>query len=349
MKSLSWNDSGPLQDGWRWIRPLFDDELITDVHIKGEGCYVRRRGVIEDTDISVSQSFIQWLLETYGQDASFGFDDVRIRMHILGSINGYDMAVRVLPRRIPPLEQLGLPPVFSELIQLKRGLVLVTGAVGSGKTTTLGSLIQAINEVRPVNIITIEDPVELIYTPIKARFSQREIGGGVSTYPQAIRDALREDPDVVLVGETRDPEALEAVMTLAETGKLVFTTLHSIDVAQTFHRILDSFPAHKQPIIRAQCSMVIQAVVSQVLVPTINGDRAVAQEFAFLNEAIRNIIRSREDKLHLLYPEIESMEKQGDTHFRTFTGSFKRLVSKGQITLETARQFATRPRDFPGG
>jgi twitching motility protein PilT len=240
------------------------------------------------------------------------------------------------------IEELNLPPVCDRLTQLPRGLVLVTGPTGSGKSTTLAAMIDRINERDARHIITIEDPIEFIYTNRKSIIEQREVGIDTRSFSEALRRALRQDPDVILVGEMRDLDTMSAAITAAETGHLVFATLHTPDAPQTIDRIVDSFPAHQQQQIRLQLSMVIEAIIAQVLIPTSSGDtRLAACEVMLGTPAIRNLIR--EQKAHQIPNIIATGAQMG---MRTLDQALADLVRQRAITRESAFAFARIPEEL---
>jgi len=244
--------------------------------------------------------------EEYNElDLSFGIKGLsRFRGNLFiqrGSVAG---AFRVIPYKILSFEELGLPPVVRDLATRPRGLILVTGPTGSGKTTTLASIIDKINMDRHDHIITIEDPIEYLHANKGCVVNQREVGADTQNFKNALKYVLRQDPDVVLIGEMRDLETIESAMTLAETGHLVFATLHTNSCAQTINRVIDVFPPHQQAQIRAQLSFVLEGVLSQILIPkAVGSGRALALEVMVPNPAIRNLIR--EDKVHQIYSQMQ--------------------------------------------
>ncbi len=252
-----------------------------------------------------------------------------------GSVAG---SFRLIPRQIRKLEELGLPPSVSAIPTLKQGLILVTGPTGHGKTTTLAAFVDSINQSRNAHIITIEDPIEYIFTPSKSVISQRELNSDTKTWYNALKAVLREDPDIVLIGEMRDLETIAAAITIAETGHLVFATLHTNSAAQTIDRMIDVFPAIQQPQIRIQLAAVLEAVISQRLIPTISPGRALASELLFGTPALRNLIR--EDKTHLIDNLIQT---SGEAGMRTIEASLAILIREGKISTEVGLNYALRP------
>ncbi|ADQ45712.1 twitching motility protein [Caldicellulosiruptor kronotskyensis 2002] len=279
------------------------------------------------------------ILEQKGEiDFSYGIKGVsRFRVNVYKQRGSYSIAFRIIPVNIPPFETLGLPPVLKEFTKLNKGLVLVTGPTGSGKSTTLASLIDIINKERDVHIITLEDPIEYLHRHNKSIINQREIGSDTLSFADALRAALREDPDVILVGEMRDLETIAIALTAAETGHLVFSTLHTIGAAKTIDRIIDVFPPHQQQQIRIQLSTVLQGVVSQQLLTRRDGKgRVVATEVMIVNPAIRNLIR--EAKTYQIQSIIQTHQRQG---MITMEQSLIDLYKRGFITREDAFNYAT--------
>jgi twitching motility protein PilT len=275
--------------------------------------------------------------ETWELDLAFGLRGVgRFRCNVFNQKGAVGAVYRLIPEKIRPLEELGLPPVLSELADRPRGLVLVTGPTGSGKSTTLAAMIDRINQAKPAHILTIEDPIEYLHQHKKCLVNQRELHADTQSFTMALRAALREDPDVVLVGEMRDLETMEAALKLAETGHLTMATLHTNSAAQTITRIVDAFPAHQQAQIRTQLSLVLEGIVCQALLPKAGGrGRVAALEILVANPAIRNLIR--EDKIHQIYGTMQTgQEKYG---MQTMNQSLARLVQRRVITRDAA--FAT--------
>ena len=267
-------------------------------------------------------------------DLSFGLKDVsRFRANIFvqrGTIAG---AFRAIPYEVKPFSELGLPPVVQELMRKPSGLILVTGPTGSGKSTTLASMIDQINEERHEHIITIEDPIEFIHSHKNCIVNQREVKADTEDFSKALRYILRQDPDVVLVGELRDLETVASSLTVAETGHLTLATLHTNSCAQTINRIIDIFPSHQQPQIRSQLSFVLQAVISQQLLPHRSGSgRVLALELMVPNAAIRNLIR--EDKIHQIYSQMQV--GQSKFSMQTMNQSLADLYQTGKIAIDTA-------------
>ena len=273
-------------------------------------------------DILTSEQ-IEKFERTKELDFSYGVSGLgRYRFNIYKQRGSVGAAMRVIPSAIPSLESLKLPPILAELTRRHSGLILVTGPTGSGKSTTIASMIDIINIERPVHIMTIEDPIEYLHQHKSGMINQRELGTDTDSYNNALRAVLREDPDVVLVGEMRDLETIAAAVTLAETGHLVFATLHTRNAPSTIDRIVDVFPAHQQEQIRIQLSTSLEAVVSQQLLPRIGGGRVSAIEIMVVTSALRNLIR--EGKTHQMYSVIETGAQHGmQTMDKTLAGLFK--------------------------
>ncbi|WP_437301486.1 type IV pilus twitching motility protein PilT [Sorangium sp. So ce448] len=267
-------------------------------------------------------------------DLSFGMKGLaRFRANIYMQRGAVAAAFRQIPFRIMNFDELGLPPVVLDITAKPRGLVLVTGPTGSGKTTTLASIIDKINSEQRLHILTIEDPIEYLHPHKLSLVNQREIGSDTASFKDALRYALRQDPDVVLVGEMRDLETVESALTIAETGHLVFATLHTNSAISTINRIIDVFPPHQQSQVRQQLSFTLVAVMTQLLLPRANGPgRVMAMEVMIPNAAIRNLIR--EDKLHQIYSQMQV--GQAGSGMQTMAQSLVSLYQRRMITLEEA-------------
>ena len=284
----------------------------------------------------------QILLKDKEFDFSFAFGTLgRFRVNAFHERGNLAAALRLIPNEIKSAAELGMPPIISTFAEFPRGLVLVTGPTGSGKSTTLASLIDKINTEKSHHIITIEDPIEFTHKSKKSVVVQREVHYDTYSFSAALRSSLRQDPDVVLIGEMRDLETISAAITIAETGHLVFATLHTNSAAQSIDRMIDVFPPHQQPQIRAQLSNILQAIVSQRLVPSIGGGRVVAAEVLIANPAVRNIIR--EGKSHQLDAVIQTSAEQG---MQTMDRTLANLVQSGTITYDSAREFAVDLTEF---
>lgn len=274
-------------------------------------------------------------------DFSFAFgDNARYRVNAYYQKGVVAGSFRVILSNIPPIDDLGLPRICHEFAQLKQGFVLVTGPTGQGKSTTIASILEEINKSREVHIVTIEDPIEYVYSPAKAMISQREVHNDTHSWEVALRSVLREDPDVVLIGEMRDFETIAAALTIAETGHLVLATLHTNSAAQTIDRIVDVFPENQQPQVRMQLSSNLEAVLSQRLVPRISGGRAVATEIMVGTPAVRTSVR--DGRTHMIDNIIQTSAEYG---MKTLEANLADMVSKGVITMETAQAYATRPEE----
>jgi len=267
-------------------------------------------------------------------DFSFGIKNLaRFRANVFQQRGSVAAVYRTIPFEIKGFKELGLPPVIAQICDKPRGLVLVTGPTGSGKSTTLAAMLDKVNKERHEHIITIEDPIEYLHSHQNCLVNQREIHSDTHSFTNALRSALREDPDVVLIGEMRDLETIESALRIAETGHLTFATLHTNSAAQTINRIVDVFPAHQQSQIRAQLSFVLEGIMCQSLLPRASGSgRALAMEILVPNSAIRNLIR--EDKIHQIYSSMQTgQERHG---MQTFNQSLATLYFKKQITLQLA-------------
>jgi twitching motility protein PilT len=272
--------------------------------------------------------------ENWELDFSFGLKGLaRFRGNLFNQRGATGGVFRVIPFEIKGFNQLQLPPVVAKLCEKPRGLILVTGPTGSGKSTTLAAMIDKINIDRHDHIITIEDPIEFVHENKNCLVNQREVNSDTKSFTAALRAALREDPDVVLIGEMRDLETIESALRIAETGHLTFGTLHTNSASSTINRVIDVFPAHQQSQIRAQLSLVLEGVMCQSLLPKIGGQgRAMAMEILVPNAAVRNLIR--EDKIHQIYSAMQSgQEKFG---MQTFNQALATLYFQKQISLETA-------------
>ncbi len=267
-------------------------------------------------------------------DFSFGVRGLsRFRANVFMQRGAVSGAFRAIPFQIRALGELGLPPVVGDLAHLPRGLVLVTGPTGSGKSTTLAAIIDKINTERRQHIMTIEDPIEYMHPNKNCIVNQRELGADTDSFKGALKYVLRQDPDVVLVGEMRDLETIEAAMTISETGHLVFATLHTNGAVQSINRVLDVFPPHQQPQIRAQLSFTLQAVVTQMLIKRSDRPgRALAAEVLIPNYAIRNLIR--ENKVHQIYGLMQT--GQGQSGMQTMNQALYGLYKRGVLNLEEA-------------
>ncbi len=295
-------DSLTNQDVYNLVRQIADDLLIHKIDEEGEA------------DFSVSLP-----------------NGHRVRANVYKQKGNYAMALRIIPNEIPKFEELKLPDVMREFAAEQRGLILITGPTGSGKSSTLASLIDLINETRECHIITLEDPIEYVHNHKRSIVNQREIGRDSRNFNSALRASLRQDPDVILIGEMRDPETISIALRAAETGHLVFSTMHTIGAAKTIDRIIDSFEASKQQQIRSQLSTVCKGIVSQQLIPTIDkNSRIVATEVMIANTAIRNLIR--ENKIYQIQNIIQTSSKQ---NMLSMDQDISRLYKQGLISKES--------------
>ncbi len=275
-------------------------------------------------------------------DFSFGIEQMsRFRCNIFVQRGNVAVVLRQIPYEIMTFEQLGLPQVIAEFAKLPRGLILVTGPTGSGKSTTLAAVLDKINKERPVHIITVEDPIEYLHRHQMALVNQREVYSDTSSFAVALKYALREDPDVVLVGEMRDLETIESALAIAETGHLAFATLHTNSAAESINRIVDVFPANQQEQVRVSLSFSLQAIVSQTLIPKMGGGRVVALEILVCTPAIRALIR--DDKVHQMYSMIQSGQKYG---MKTMNQSLAELYLANKITINDAMNYSGNSQEL---
>jgi twitching motility protein PilT len=270
-------------------------------------------------------------------DFSFGIKGLaRFRANVFYSKGAVAAVFRQIPSLIPDFEALGLPPVLLEMVNVSSGLFLVTGPTGSGKSTTLASIIDKLNSNSPCHIITLEDPIEFVHNHKMSLVNQREIGADTLSFGKGIKSLLRQDPDIVLVGELRDPETIEAALTIAETGHIVFGTLHTNSTVQTINRIINVFPHEQQEQIRTLLSFVLQGVVAQQLLPKQPKGRCLVQEILRITPAIKNLIR--EDKVHQIYSQMQI--GQQETGMVTMNQQIKKQLDTGLITQETALAYS---------
>jgi len=275
-------------------------------------------------------------------DVSYSFEDkARFRINVFHQKGFIGGAFRLIPSKIRTVEELGLPLILKEFVKEFQGLVLLVGPTGHGKSTTLAAMLDLINHSRAEHIITIEDPIEYLFTPDKSIVDQRELNQDTMSFARALRSALREDGDVIMVGEMRDLDTIATTITVAETGHLVFGTLHTNNAAQTVDRIIDVFPSHQQNQVRMQLASIITAVVSQRLIPKIGGGRVVATEVMVATPAIRNLIR--EGKAYQLDSVIQTSAEEGMV---SLDNSLAHLVRTQQITMEDAMMFSTDPKNL---
>ncbi len=274
-------------------------------------------------------------------DFSFGYKDTRFRTNTYFQKGNLASSLRLIPKLIKTSQELGLPPILDKFTSPSQGFFIITGPTGHGKSTTLAAMINHINQTRAEHIVTIEDPIEYVFEHDKSIISQREVGSDTNSFAYALRSALREDPNIVLIGEMRDLETIEAALTLAETGHLVFTTLHTNSASQTADRIIDVFPPHQQQQVRMQLASVILGVISQRLIPKTAGGRIAACEVMVASSAVRATIR--EGKTHQLPNIIQTSAAEG---MITLDKVLAELVSKGEISIDNALTWASDPKAF---
>ena len=330
----------------------------SDLHLTvGRPATARRDGVLvpfegvgllepEDTERMVMSLLdphhVDELEKNSQVDFSFGLESIgRFRANAFRQRNTLALALRVIPFRVRSLEELGAPWAATELLARPYGLVLVVGPTGSGKSTTLAAMIDRINETRPCHILTIEDPIEYLHNHKVAMVNQREVGTDVNDFPDGLRSALREDPDVILLGEMRDLDSIAITLTLAETGHLVFATLHTNDASQALDRIVDVFPAERRDQIQIMLAGTLQGVISQRLLPAEGGGRVAAYEVLMANEAVKNLLR--EGKTRQLRNTMISGQQEG---MQTMEMDLARLVSSGILSLETAAEVSQYPKEI---
>ncbi|MFA6814492.1 MAG: PilT/PilU family type 4a pilus ATPase [Candidatus Pacebacteria bacterium] len=336
---------------------LIDNEG-SDIHIiSGSPLSIRINGVLSfpaGPQVIQAEQAQDWIFELLSEkqkeelkeekeiDLAYQFgDNARFRICVYQHLGNYAAALRLIPQEVKDIDQLGLPKIFHQFGTYNQGLVLFTGPTGEGKSTSLAAIIDEINHSQSQHIITIEDPVEFVYQPDKSVISQRELGKDTHEWHLALRSALRSDPDVVLVGEMRDLETISSTLTLAETGHLVFATIHTNTAAQTIDRIIDVFPAHQQGQIRQQLASVLKVIVSQRLVPKIHGGRTAAVELLFNNAAVANLIR--DEKVFQIDTIIQTNISSG---MMLMESHLLELYKQKVITKETAIRSAFRPTDM---
>lgn len=329
----------------------------SDVHITvGTACAIRRFGDLEILpDVPTAEESKSMILESLtaeqtekvlnGQDldfALFASNGSRLRANVYHQRNNIAASYRILNQTIPSFEELEIPIAVQKLIDEPRGLVLITGPTGSGKTTTMASMIDYINRTKNLHVMTIEDPIEYVYYHKKSMIHQREVGKDVDTFAKAVRSALREDPDIIMVGEMRDYETISAAISAAETGHLVISTLHTTSAAQTIERILDAYPPHAQGQARTQLANVLRGVVTQLLIPQMNGEGMVlATEVLLNNDAVGAQIR--DNKTHQIQSTIQSNMAMG---MHTLETDLKRLMGSFRISREDALAVANNPKEL---
>jgi twitching motility protein PilT len=310
--------------------PLTNKEILTPAHAE-ELCFALLNEKQKDQ-----------FLKDKEIDLSYNFEErARFRVNIFRQKGYVGASLRLIPAEIRTIEELNLPSVIRKFTKLKQGFVLMVGPTGHGKSTSLAALIDEINHNRNDCIITIEDPIEYVFTQDRCIISQREIYHDSRSFHVALRSVFREDANVIMVGEMRDPETISTAVTAAETGHLVFATLHTNNAAQTIDRIIDSFPANQQSQIRAQLASSLQGIISQRLIPRVDGGRIPATEILLANAAVRNLIR--ENKNHQLDLVIETNFEEG---MLSLNKSLANLVEKGEITRQNAELYSLNPKDL---
>ena len=299
-----------------------------------------QKSVDEILDLMISKDEIKELYTGVEKDFAYTFAELNARFRVNAFISQGmpNLVMRYLPSEILTFEQLGLPSVMHQFSQLMQGFVLVTGPTGSGKSTTLSAVINEINHTRDVKIVTIEDPIEFIYKSDKSIITQREVGDDTKSFTDALESAFRQDIDVILLGEMRDLDTMKVAVTAAETGHLVFSTLHTNSASQSIDRIIDTFPTHQQGQVRSQMANSLQAVVSQRLIPTINGELTPALEILLANNAVKSLIR--ENRIYQLETVIETHRKEGMISMNT---SLFDLIVRGIVSYETALLYSPDP------
>lgn len=275
-------------------------------------------------------------------DLGYEIDGVsRFRVNMHWEKGSAGLVARVISQKIPTMEDLNMPPITYDLIRLKQGLILVTGPTGMGKSTTLAAMIDLVNRERTAHIITLEDPIEFVYAPKKSIIKQRQLGTDMMSFAQGLKHVLRQDPNVIMVGEMRDLETIASTITLAETGHLVLATLHTLNAAQTIDRIIDVFPPYQQSQVRLQISLFLKGIISQQLLPGVNGGRIAAREVLINTPAIANLIR--ENKVPQIKTAIQTSAEDG---MFTMDQNIKKLYGDGIITEETATAYMVNPGDL---
>lgn len=333
-------------------RRVSDLHLIVDsppyIRLQGKLHSLPEESPLKEAEIETmvfslcSQAQKEVIITNKELDFSYNFQDrVRFRINAYYQKDTLAAALRLVPDKIKEIDDLFLPSICHQIIKSKQGLVLITGPTGHGKSTTIASMINEINHTQAVHIVTIEDPIEFTFKPEKAIISQRELRKDTHSWLLSLRSVLREDPNVVFVGEMRDLETIKAALTIAETGHLVFSTLHTNSAAQTIDRIVDVFPRGNRDQIRLQFSNVLLGVISQRLVPTFSGERRPAVEVMLGSTAIKTVIR--EGKSHMIDNIIQTSREIG---MISLENSLASLISEGQVSLEVAQKYALRPQDL---
>lgn len=333
---------------------------ISDVHLKvGRAPYFRKQGRLvtqKGAPTVTSDLMVRWIAELADEEVEQAFRETReadfaytlpgggrFRVNAFRQQDEIGLVLRSVPPAVPTLEELGLPPILAEIAANPRGIVLVTGATGCGKSTTLAAMIEGINRRRACHVLTIEDPVEFVFEDRLAVVNQREVGRDTNSFPQALRAALRQDPDVILIGELRDLETVQTALHAAETGHLVLSTLHTVDAMETIARMISLFPPYQQEQVRLQLSTILRAVISQRLVETVDGSRTAACEILVHTELIRDLIADPA-RTH----EIPMAVAQGRSSYgmQSFDQALHALCDEGRVSREEALAHATNPADL---
>lgn len=327
-----------------------DLHLVVDMpptlRIDGELVFTEHKEVsrkeMEDMVFSILEDIQKkTFLEHRALDFGYKFDNFRFRVNIFFEKDNIALAARVITEKIPNLDELGMPKIIYNLLGLKQGLILLTGPTGCGKSTSLAAMIDHVNENKFSNIITLEDPIEYVFKPKMSMISQRQLGTDMTSFTSGLKHALRQDPNVIMVGEMRDLETIATTITLAETGHLVLATLHTYSAAQTIDRIIDAFPPHQQNQVRLQLSMVLASVISQRLIPKADGGRIASREILINTPAIANLIR--ENKISQIRTLIETSSKEG---MRSMDQDVRGLFENGLITKEVAATHMSNPESL---
>lgn len=322
------------------LPPIFRIDGL--LRIKEEWPVLNRENLEKAIYKIISEEQKKDFLQNKDLDFSYEIGEIsRFRVAIFQEKGSFSLAARIIPSQIPTMEEIMMPKVAYEFARADRGLVLVTGPAGCGKSTSLAAMINLINQERNALIITLEDPIEYIFRPIKSVIVQRELGKDMISFKEALKHALRQDPNVIMIGEMRDLETIASALTLAETGHLILATLHTPDAIQTVTRIIDVFPAHQQNQIRVQLSLSLRGVITQKLLPRKGGGRVAAREVLVNNHAVANLIR--ENKIAQIRAHLQTGAKEG---MFTMDQDIKRLYKEGLITKETAFTYITNPEEL---
>jgi len=327
-------------NGFSELAPLLSDPVVTDIHVKSDAIYVRKNDRLEKTPVQPGD-LSERLKNRYGTDWALSAGSLRIRGREESAEGGPFLAIRILPRTMPTFSGLGLPGLFERIPNIPSGLIVICGTTGNGKTSTAGAIIHHVNETRCEHIVTIEDPVEIIHASIKSAISQIPVVPGPDGYVKVIKGMKRVDPDIVLIGETREAEALVAALDLAESGVLVLTTLHAEDANRAVRRMTSMLQS--EPDARDRIADTLRMIVVQKLVPGLSGERSLALEYAFVDLAMSQLIR--DGKVHQIYGHMRAREQERKPEYATFTGSFGKLLAEKKISRETVEFKAPNPKE----